>query len=221
MPPAKPGHVAVKPTTVIEETVQAYRDRLRANPPPDWRDDIRVPRPDAPVLVYDDGRPSKVLDVPDQRFRPYDVLLTIEDAERIEADALEQYRTPAQQIAYIVHAHFTKPQRPAGPVIPDFIPRNGTAAPPSYTPAPPAESDDAPELLPAYHVGDGSGDDMPTGKGCGKVGVLLTRRIKPGEAIRPGDVFTINGLPIPQGSGIMCGGCGQPIAPASWRIADE
>jgi len=138
------------------------------------------------------------------------VTLNRRDAQIVLALAEDEYRTPAQQVGWIVaqwtKLHASTHRAPSSPV--------------ASTPAPASSNGTAPPsapLVPVYHVGDGS-----AGSGCGKVGLFFRRPIGTGDTIQPGDAVQLDGAPLTSGP-LVCGQCGAPftMAPRNWRAGHE
>ncbi len=147
------------------------------------------------------------------------VTLNARDAAVIVAMADEDYRTPAQQVGWVV-AQWLKLHRATATAQQGTAALADGAAQGSSAPRPDGTAQPAaapPELIPVYHVGDGS-----AGTGCGKVGLFFRRRIGPGDTIGPGDVVRLDGQPLTAG-GLVCGACGGPLtmAPRNWRAGHE
>lgn len=144
-----------------------------------------------------------------------EVTLNARDAAVVLALAEDDYRTPAQQVGWIVaqwmKLHATTHRTPATPA-PASSPANSSNG---HSAAQPSSAQ--PVAIPVYHVGDGS-----AGSGCGRVGLFFRRPIGPGDTIQPGDVLLLDGSPLASG-GLVCGHCGAPftMAPRNWRAGSE
>lgn len=186
---------------------------------------------------------ERAVDHGDRPIAPPPEPLTVEvtlngrDSEDVRALAEEDYRTPAQQVGWIVSqwlkprrlcAHGFKPQ--TCPMCVPYPKGTLTTAQPTIqiaSAAPAAPPAEAPAgLMPLYHVGDGS-----AGSGCGKVGLLVARRLT--GTVQPGDVFHCGkpgGAPCHHeaaegavflGGPLTCCQCGGAMSPASWSYGDD
>jgi hypothetical protein len=146
------------------------------------------------------------------------VALNARDARAVREMAEEDYRTPAQQVGWIV-AQWLKLHRSTmqAPVPAHEPGRNGTAEPSAALLGASAAERGAASPIPVYHVGDGS-----AGSGCGKVGLFFARPLGEGSTIGPGDVLLLDGTPLTAG-GLVCGACGGPFTmhPRNWRAGTE
>jgi hypothetical protein len=211
-PPSKNGSsVVVVPPTAPEAAPEPSAPLALpvAAPAPAWWPEAPPPRsaPVAPVAVPE---PLTV-----------EVALNAADAAVIRSLAEEEYRTPAQQVGYVVHLWLGLHRKVGATqaTTPQPVPSNGHASP-SPVPSPPATPPpgDVPALLPVWHDGSKGG--------CGKVGLLFARRIRPGDVIGPADVFNPDGTRLTSGP-LLCGAeiapgrrCGQPMSPNNWSFED-
>jgi hypothetical protein len=148
-----------------------------------------------------------------------EVTLNARDAAVILALAEDDYRSPSQQVGWIVaqwlKLHATTLRAPASSPAPSS---NGHSSPPAPVSSPPHGAPQPPAgLIPVYHIGDGS-----AGSGCGRVGLFFQRPIGEGDTIGPGDVVRLDGSPLTTG-GLVCGHCGGPLTmgPRNWRAGSE
>lgn len=128
--------------------------------------------------------------------RTFEVTLNARDAAFVLSEAEDEYRTPEQQVGWIVsNALKGIAQKP--------VPRITTASPFGFD----AEgSGPAPELIPVYH----------TETGCGRVGLLFRRRLGVGDSVLPGDVFKTDGTQLAAGENLVCGACGGAMHADKW-----
>lgn len=153
-----------------------------------------------------------------------EVTLNQFDSTLIEAMAKDDYRTPSQQVGWIVSQWLKGQARPV-PAVARLAAANGYATPPQApTLISSAPIEEPTDLLPIYHVGDGS-----AGSGCGKVGLLAVRRLA--GIVRPGDVYHVDKAGGPcihdhrtderyEGA-LTCCQCGGVMSPATWSYSGD
>ena len=126
-------------------------------------------------------------------------------AARIHEQAEAEFRTPAQQCAYLLTRALSGGSAAATPSVTKSAQRSNGR--------PPLEPEDEAGPFPVYHVGEGC---------CGRVAFLSVKRLRPGvDQVDDATFVTLGGEAIAlDGSLPVCGTCGKPVTAQTARFEE-